>query len=305
MYIQDTLHCFISQTYSNIEIVVVNNGSTDDTLIKIHEIKDHRINLIEVKNVGASAARNIAYKNSKGQYIVFFDADDLVNQDYLFNQIQTLNGKTNSVVLAQWGRFKNNDLTTFQLISNPEYSMNLSTWVEEFWYNVNPMTNPGRILIPRNIIDKAGLWNEELSLNDDLEFFTRIIDNSESILFNDKSTLYYRSGINGLSEKRGKQAYTSLYKSFKLSTKIVLEKYNNNTTQKACANMWQNFIYIVYPHEKKLLKLAEIELRNLVKPNLKFPAGGLTKLLIKVLGWRLTVRLKTKIYNFKLKIYFL
>lgn len=274
---------------------MVNDGSTDNTFHVAQSINDKRVKIIQQSNKGASASRNEAFKQSKGEYIVFVDADDLINHDYLYNQILTVNGKTDSVVLAQWGRFTNNDLTTFKLVPNPDQSMTLQTWVKEFWYHVNPMTNPGRILIPRNLIEKAGLWNENLTLNDDLEFFTRIFDNSNVLIFNNESTLYYRSGVNGLSGIRGKKAYTSLYNSLKLSTEIVSKKYNNEATKKACANMWQSFIYIVYPNENHLIKLVEKELNNLVKSNLKFPTGGITKIIINLLGWKMTVHLKNKI----------
>ena len=296
-YIEATINSLLSQSYKNIELIIVDDSSTDNTWLYLQEIKDKRVNIFHQHSKGAAAARNEAFRWSGGEYIIFFDADDLVEQDYLYNQLQTLNGKTDSVSLAQWGRFVNNDLTTFELIPNPKHTMNLQTWVEEFWYNVNPMTNPGRVLIPRHIIDKAGLWNEELSLNDDLEFFTRIFDNSASIIFNNQSTFYYRSGVNGLSCYKGKEAYASFYKSVKLSTEIVLKNYNKNIINKACANMWTSFIYVIYPNEKHLVKLAEKELKDLVKSDLEYPAGGITKLLNKIIGWKLTFKLKTKLYK--------
>lgn len=294
-YVEDTLRCLCSQTYPNIEIIVINDGSTDDTAIKIENIKDNKIKLITVKNGGAAKARNTAFKNSNGELVVFFDTDDIVDKDYLLNQIKAFNGEMNSVVSCQWARFYNDDLTNITLVPNPKHPMNLKTWVEEFWYQVNPMTNPGRFLIPRNIIENAGLWNEELKLNDDMEFFTRIFDNSASIIFNDESILYYRSGISSLSGTSGELAYRSLYMSIKLSTEIVLKKYPNTLTQKACANMWQSFIYTIYPSEKSLLKLAEKELHNLAKSNFKYPSGGLTQILIKLIGWKLTHDLKNLI----------
>ena len=292
-YIVDTIKCLLGQTYTNLEIVVVNDGSTDETLIKLKTIAQSRLKLIDTVNGGAAKARNLAYHHSKGEYIIFFDADDLVDNNYIESQLNVLKSDSQSIVVAQWGRFYKEDKSDFELIKNPNHSMTLDTWVEEFWYHVNPMTNPGRFLIPRNIIESAGLWNENLSLNDDLEFFTRVFSNSKLIIFNDYSTFYYRSGINGLSGKKGTKANTSLFKSVKLSTEIVLNKYKNAATQKACANMWQSLIYILYNNDNNLVNLAEKEISSLVKSDLKYPSGGFTNLSIKLLGWKLTAKLKS------------
>ncbi|MDB5120213.1 MAG: glycosyltransferase [Sphingobacteriales bacterium] len=291
-YIKDTIESLLNQSYKNIELIVIDESSSDGTWAYLQSIIDPRVVIYRQIQKGASVARNAAYKHSTGSEIIFFDADDLIDSHYIETQSKLLNGRTDSVVLAQWGRFYNNDLTTFVLVANPTHSMTLQTWVQEFWYHANPMTNPGRVLIPRPVIEKAGLWNEKLTLNDDLEFFTRIFFNSMSIVFNNKSTFYYRSGINGLSGKKGEKAYSSLYKSVKSSTEIVSKTYEDNLSKKACANMWQSLIYEFYPHEKKLIKLAELELKMLVASDLRYPAGGFTKMFVKVLGWRLSISLK-------------
>ena len=291
-YIKETIESLLKQSYTDIEIIIINDGSTDNTLSIIKNVIDDRIIIIDVQNGGAAKARNIAFNHSKGHFIVFFDADDLICEHFLKNQLNTIKGLPTTIAVSQWARFYDDNLLKAQLISNPAYSMNLQTWVEEYWYQVKPMTNPGRFLIPREIIKKAGLWNESLSLNDDMEFFTRIFAHSTTLIFNNLSTMYYRSGINGLSGNMGSKAYRSLYKSIKMSTDLVLEKYHTQLVKQACANLWQNFIFDIYPKEKPLIKLAEKEIQNLIAPSFNYPAGGLTKMLINILGWKLTKRLK-------------
>lgn len=295
-FIKKTLISLTEQTYKNLEIIIVNDGSTDDTESKINEVIDSRVTVINTENGGAAKARNLAYKQSKGTYIVFFDADDFIDQNYFESQIQMLKADTESIVAARWSRIYNDDLATLNLINNPaNQTMTLESWVEMFWYRVNPMTNPGRFLIPRDIIQRAGLWNEDLCLNDDLEFFTRVFNQSKSIIFNNAGTLYYRSGRNSLSGFKGEKAYLSLFNSIKLSTEIALGKYSSVRVKKACANMWLSFIYEVYPKEKKLIDLAYNEIKSIIEPDFKYPAGGYTKFLVNLIGWKLTVHLKNAI----------
>ena len=77
-YIENTVKSILNQTYNNIEVMIINDGSTDDTELIIQEIinSDSRIKLISTENLGAGHARNEGLKNSNGQYIRFCDSDD-------------------------------------------------------------------------------------------------------------------------------------------------------------------------------------------------------------------------------------
>ena len=91
-YIKETIISIINQTYSNLEIIIVNDGSTDtskDICVQFQK-KDNRIKLINTDNHGAGHARNIGINTAKGKYISFIDADDYIDKDYyniLYNMI--------------------------------------------------------------------------------------------------------------------------------------------------------------------------------------------------------------------------
>lgn len=86
-YINRCVSSIQAQTYNNFELILVNDGSTDNSLERCKELKkkDSRIKVIERKNGGASAARNTGLNLATGEYVVFVDADDFVSNKYLEN----------------------------------------------------------------------------------------------------------------------------------------------------------------------------------------------------------------------------
>ncbi|QZA82028.1 glycosyltransferase family 2 protein [Deefgea piscis] len=82
-YILATLESILKQTYSNFEILIVDDGSTDDGAIKVKQVQDSRIQLIQVPNGGVARARNIGIEKANGDLVCFLDADDLYHPLYL------------------------------------------------------------------------------------------------------------------------------------------------------------------------------------------------------------------------------
>ncbi|WPU91655.1 glycosyltransferase family 2 protein [Mucilaginibacter sabulilitoris] len=295
-FITETLTCLVDQTYTNIEIIVVNDGSTDDTLTKVRAIKDRRLTIIDGINKGAANARNTAYGFAHGAYVIFFDADDYVGPDFISLQARYIRGTKNDVVMAAWGRFYQEDLKSLKRDHLPGTAMTFREWVNLYWYNCNPMTNPGRALIPAALIKKAGLWNPELSLNDDLEFFTRIFLNADKIIFNAEALFHYRSGIGGLSGKKSRAAYQSSFTALAQATEMALKHFSHEgLVRQSCANLWQGLIYELYPDETEITRLAQEKVDELGGATLAFPCGGYTRYLAALVGWKLTKQLKSKL----------
>ncbi len=294
-YLSETLSGLLNQSYPDIEIIIIDDHSIDQSAHIITDFikKDPRVKMFFAEKRGAAAARNQAFKLSKGDFIVFFDADDWVPENFIETQLQCLDSNK-SVVVSEWGRFYNNDLSTLEKDTRQvQKNLSFENWIKIYWYNVNHMTCPGRVLIPRNLIEDAGLWDEDLTLNDDFTFYTRIFSQCELIKYNSQTTFYYRSGINGLSSIKSSEAYHSFFNSLIRSITIAQNLFKEQPALNICyANLLQNFIYEVYPNEQQMIKLAEKNINELKGADLAFPAGGITKILVRILGWKSIKKLK-------------
>lgn len=109
-YIKGTLMRLLNQSYKNIEVVVVDDGSTDQTLKVINEISyDGRLKLVQQFHSGVSIARNTGMNNSSGKFISFVDSDDFVSKDYVSVLMRPFLSKNNKSIVMSIGKFKTVD----------------------------------------------------------------------------------------------------------------------------------------------------------------------------------------------------
>jgi glycosyltransferase involved in cell wall biosynthesis len=261
---------------------------------------NERITVCKQQNKGAAAARNLAFSKSKGDLIKFLDADDIISIKAVESQVRTALIHPGSVISGKWGRFYNDNLSTFKL--SPEVcwqSLEPTHWLCNSWSSGRTMTQPGIFLIPRQIIESAGLWDEKLSLIDDMDFFTRVILNSKSVVFEPESILFYRSGVSGsLSGQKSNEAYLSAFNAISQSTLNLLAVDHSDAAKMASANLWQSFVHEVYPRHRDLCLIAEGRIQELGGSSIEYICGPVTQAFVNVLGWKRTKRLKSKLKGF-------
>jgi glycosyltransferase involved in cell wall biosynthesis len=206
-YIVDCLNSIFNQTYKNIQVIVVNDGSTDDTEVLLTNLLDPRLEIIRQENRGASHAKNKGLENAKGCYIQYLDADDILSPDKIEKQILTIKSKKNTVAVCKTLVFVDdienwtNEIDT-DIINGTHTGLN-------FYKNILgakgriAMVQPNAYLIPRTIIEKSGPWLTEFypCPDEDGEYFSRILLNTEEVIFT-QGINYYRKNLNDLSLSR-------------------------------------------------------------------------------------------------------
>lgn len=106
-YIKQCLDSVINQTYKNLEIILINNNSTDETINIVKNIKDSRIKILNCNRQGVSYARNQGIKKATGRYIAFIDADDFWIKDKLEKQIKFIKENNYKFIYSDYIYLKN------------------------------------------------------------------------------------------------------------------------------------------------------------------------------------------------------
>jgi|SRR5690554_921537 len=88
-FIKDTIHSVLNQTYTNFEIIVVNDGSTDNSVEIVQAFNEERISIIHKENSGVSDSRNLGFQKAKGEFVIFLDADDLLSENFFEAALKT------------------------------------------------------------------------------------------------------------------------------------------------------------------------------------------------------------------------
>jgi glycosyltransferase involved in cell wall biosynthesis len=285
------LDSVLSQTWQNIQIIVVDDGSTDDSVSVAQSYASRGVQLIQQANAGAAAARNRAFEASSGEFVLYLDADDLIGEDHLSALAERLDQHGLFVAMSPWDRF-------YQFPNEAKFpprsgyvDANGAKWLAAEWASARCMTQPGMFLLPRRLVASVGGWNESLSLIDDFEFFARVISRSTGVRFAPRAKLYYRSAISGsLSARKDRKAAESELLSLTLGTQHLLDLDDSAGNRRACANLFKNFDYTHFPNYADLRATARRRVNELGGADL-LPDGppGFQKLR-PFMGWQLARR---------------
>jgi glycosyltransferase involved in cell wall biosynthesis len=289
----ETLESALSQTWQHTEIILVDDGSTDQSLAIAQSFQSAKLKVITQSNQGASAARNHALREAQGDFMQYLDADDLLAPDKIERQVELLLADhLDCVASGAWARFYNHPS---EAVFQPQplwADFHPIDWLLCAWAG-NWMMHPSAWLIPRAIADRAGTWDESLSLNDDGEYFCRVILASRAIKFCSEARMYYRSGLQGsLSGLKSESAWRSLWRTLQLDRAHVCNQEESPRTRRACANRFQRLVYDIYPHYPDLLLEIEAEIQLLGGADLSPTGSPLYQQIAAILGWKLTKRLQ-------------
>jgi glycosyltransferase involved in cell wall biosynthesis len=192
-WLADTIRSALGQTWSRKEIIVVDDGSRDRTLSVARQFASMEVSVVSQTNQGAAAARNRALSLSQGDYIQWLDADDLLAPNKVAKQLETAAECQSQRVLfsSAWGAFMYR-VSKAQFFPTPLWcDLSPIEWLlRKMGQNLHMQT--ATWLVSRELTEAAGLWDTRLSLDDDGEYFSRVVLASDAIRFIPDAKVFYR-----------------------------------------------------------------------------------------------------------------
>lgn len=241
-WIGEALSSAVTQTWPNKEIIVVDDGSTDGTLAAARRFASPFVKVVTQDNRGASAARNHAYALAQGQYIQWLDADDVLAPDKIARQMASAHSHgALALHCSPYGVFhyrirKAKFTPTSLWRDHTPISWTLASFTTRAWMI------PAAWLVSRTLAQKAGTWDERLSLNDDGEYFCRVVLASQQVSFVALAACYYRStGYSQLSRDTSERALESLQLSLTLCIQHLLAVEISERTRGASLSLLQMY----------------------------------------------------------------
>jgi glycosyltransferase involved in cell wall biosynthesis len=283
-HVGEALESVFRQTWPELEVIVVDDGSTDRSADVIGSFARPNLRLIQQANRGQTAALNVCCSRATGDFVQYLDADDLIEPEKIALQMERLRDAPRCIASAEWGRFYRTPLET--LVSE-----------DSFWRDLRPidwlvlsrlrMMFPALWLIPMTIIRAIGPWNEDLSLANDAEYFTRALLASERVLFCTGAQCHYRSGIGGsLSGSRSPRHFASQFKVLDLCESYIRAVEDSERVRRVLAVNWQQMAHFAYPYDKTVASRALSRARAL-HPIRTRPGGGMRfRAMSRIIGWR-------------------
>jgi len=199
-FIERTIYSVLKQSVSELEIIVVNDGSTDSSRDLVERIIDPRIRLINTENNGVSKARNIGLQEAKGELVLFLDSDDLIPNNYLERSIEALSDESYDFCTFKIDHINENDeLLKKETILRGTYD-NIQFEIGTFCENISAC--PSAYVFKRKSLTNHDLdFNEKLQSPEDRYFLLEVGRDLNGCLI-ENSKLMYRVTDSSLSNNK-------------------------------------------------------------------------------------------------------
>ena len=256
-WIAHTIESALAQTWQRKEIIIVDDGSTDRTAKIAKRFQSPLVHVACQENSGAAAARNHGYRLSSGDFIQWLDADDLLAPEKIERQLSALRpGDSRRILLSSsWACFYYRAHRA--LFVNTSLCRDLSPfdWLfTKMASNLHMQT--GTWLTSRELCEAAGPWDTRLLSDDDGEYFSRVLLESEGTRFVSGTGVYWRTnGFQRLSYIGGSdKKKDALLLSMKLHVQYLRSLEESERVRQACLTYLQNWCPIFYPERPDLVE---------------------------------------------------
>lgn len=234
-YLYAAIKSILKQTYKNFELLIIDDGSTDNTENLVATFNDPRINYNKVKHCGRSAVLNFGLNLSKNDWIAIMDADDIAHPSRLEKQINCISGENNEVCFTNCAFFRNDKLKF--VIEN---DFNYSKWIKLFLLHGH-FTNSTFVFNKTHILNLGG-YDENLRLHEDYDLWLRLIGHTNFKFVNEILQFARISGnsLTATNYSSSKEKFYEIQNKYieKDIMPEVLNKYINNNYLG-----WREFFY--------------------------------------------------------------
>ena len=199
--IQSTLKSVCEQSYPHFEIIVVDDGSKDNSLQAAQAIKDARLRVIHKENGGVSSARNRGIKEAKGDFIALLDGDDIWATNYLEEQVKLIDDFPKA---AMWGVNYALVKGKYMWPCNQGMGESFRGYVENYFgTSHSDLYCSSSVVIRREVFDKVGYFDERIGSSEDLDMWYRIIFNYPVVYYERVLAYYNQNAENRVAYDTG------------------------------------------------------------------------------------------------------
>ena len=229
-YFEECIKSVINQTYNNIEIILINDGSEDNSLSICEKYSklDNRIKLINNKKLGVSSARNSGLSISTGKYVMFLDSDDYFSDDYVERMYKTIEKTKSDIVISGFRCFENNKEEIIQYSNEDKYlelDSIINDMVNTYYFNSISKTITKLDIIKNNNIE----FDISLTYFEDYKFSFMVMKKCKKIFY--ISNCFYNYRINEDSSTR-KLSFEKVFKWFNDNNSVIDYIYSNDNSLK-------------------------------------------------------------------------
>lgn len=256
----ETIQSALGQTWPRKEIIVVDDGSKDQTLSIARSFASETVSVITQENQGAAATRNKAFSLCQGDYIQWLDADDLLSRDKIAMQMQAA-GECHSkgtLFSSGWGYFMYRPAKA-RFVPTPLWCDLLPVeWLLRKWEH-NAHMQTATWLVSRELTEAAGPWDTRLLGDDDGEYFSRVIRLSTDIRFVPEAKVFYRITPSSRLSHIGRSGkkIEAQFLGMKLQIGYLLALANDDRVRAACLNYLKTWLPAFYPDRLDIVEEAQ------------------------------------------------
>ncbi len=258
-WLAESLHSALAQTWDNTEIIVLDDGSKDGTLPLARTFASDIVKVFTKENQGAAAARNKAFSLSRGDYIQWLDADDLLAPDKIATQMEVLGNspRPRTLLSGEWGSFMYRPSRAKFVPSGLWCDLSKAEWLmRKMEQNAHMQT--ATWLVSRELTEAAGPWDTRLLGDDDGEYFCRVLMASDGVRFVPGAKVYYRNaGFVTLSNRNSNRQRDAQWISMMLHIGYLRSLDDSERARAACVKYLQDWMVIFYPERLDIFEKAK------------------------------------------------